>query len=106
LEKRGPKIYFFHLCSDVQDILKFLAGVVLTPKILWSINVIMTSYLQKFRHKFSSSGFYFIAYRFCCDYSRGLKLDLINKWDLGNFQIELWLTNKSVIKIMKNHDIE
>jgi len=38
----------------------------------------MTSYLQKLRHIFSPSGFYFIAYRFCYDCSRCLKLDSIN----------------------------
>jgi len=42
----------------------------------------MTSYLQKLRHLLSLSGFYLIAYRFCCDCSRGLKLDSINKWYL------------------------
>jgi len=64
--------------------------VVLTPK-MWSINVIMTSYLQKWRHIFSWSEFYFIAYCFCYDCNRGLKLDSINnKRDLGNLQIELW----------------
>jgi len=82
LEKRvnGDLKFFFHLYSDVQDGLKFLARVVLTPK-MWSITVILTSYLQKWCHIFSS-GFYFIAYRFCCDSSRGLKLDSINKWSL------------------------
>jgi len=38
----------------------------------------MASYLQKWCHIFSSSGLYFIAYHFCCDCSRGLKLDSIN----------------------------
>jgi len=28
------------------------------------------SYLQKLRHIFSSRGFYFIAYRLCCGWSR------------------------------------
>jgi len=42
----------------------------------------MTSYLQKLRHIFSSTGFYFIAYRFCCGWSRSLKLNSINKWGL------------------------
>jgi len=75
LEKReNEDLNFFHLYSDVQEGLKFLARVVLTPKI-WSSIVSMTSYLQKWRHIFSSSGFYFIAYRFCCDCNRGLKLD-------------------------------
>jgi len=48
----------------------------------------MTSYLQKLRF-FLSAGFYFIAYQFCCGWSRNLKLDSINKWDLGKLQIEL-----------------
>jgi len=41
--------------------MKFISRVVPTPKFRY-IDVIMTSYLQKLRHIFSSSGFYFIAY--------------------------------------------
>jgi len=48
----------------------------------------MTSNLQKLRHIFSSTGFYFIAYHFCCGWRRSLKLDSINKWKLGRLQIE------------------
>jgi len=72
------KFFFFRQNSGVYDSLKFFSRVVLTPK-MWPINVIMMSYLQKLRHIFSSSRFYFIAYRFRCDYSRGLKLNSINK---------------------------
>jgi len=43
----------------------------------------MTSYLQRLHHIFLSSGFYFIAYRFCCGCSRSIKLNSINKWDFG-----------------------
>jgi len=39
----------------------------------------MTSYLQKLRHIFSSSGFYVIAYHFCCGWNMNLKLDSIIK---------------------------
>jgi len=64
----------------------------------------MTSYLQKLRHIFSSSRLYFIAYCFRCVCSRGLKLDSINKWDLGNLRIELWRHNlriKALSKVWK-----
>jgi len=76
------KYMFFHIHSDIQVSLKFISNVVPTPKFL-SIDVNMTSYLQKLRHIFSSSGFCFIAYRFCCGWSRSLKLGSINKWDLS-----------------------
>jgi len=64
--------------SDIQDSLKFFSRLVPTPKFR-SIDVIMTSNLQKLRHIFSSSRFYFIAYHFCCGWNRNLKLDSINK---------------------------
>jgi len=51
---------------------------------MWSINVIMMSYLQKWRHIFS------FASCSCCDCSRDLKLDSINKCDICNLRIELW----------------
>jgi len=38
------KFFFFHIYSDIQDGLKFISGVVPTPKFR-SIDVIMTSYL-------------------------------------------------------------
>jgi len=48
--------YIFQLYSDVNDGLKFLARILLNPKFR-SINIIMTSYLQKLRHIFCQVDF-------------------------------------------------
>jgi len=50
--QRYPKIYIFiYIFSDIQDSLKFISRVVPNPKFR-SIDVIMTSYLQKITSDF------------------------------------------------------
>ena len=69
----AENIYFFHAYSDVQYSLKFSARVVLTPKFR-SINVIMTSFLQKFASFYLSGDFYLFDCCAACGWSRCVKL--------------------------------
>ena len=69
----AENIYFFHAYSDVQYSLKFSARVVLTPKFR-SIDVIMTSFLQKFASFYLSCDFYLFDCCAACGWSRCVKL--------------------------------